>query len=734
MYTDVQSGRRSSCANTAPALRRCTAGVIDAIEAYGKSRRAAITVALTLVAACALNGLSFAQTAAAPMGEVTGLEEIVVTAQKRDERLQDVPLSVQAFSSAHLTNAGVTSMSDLPLVTTGLVFNQVANVGSPYLRGVGSNLFDPTSESPVAVYVDGVYIAAPESNLFSLDNIKQVEVLKGPQGTLFGRNTTGGVIQVETLDPSHQASLDLSATYANYDYVGVSGYGTAGLTDNVAVDLSASYENQRLGWGHNLFNGNPTYQQARGNYSLRNKWLVDLPTNTTLRLTADYASLTNTDAYQKPQGTTSPLDGSGYPGRYNSDADVNDRNRVDTGGVSLRADQAAGPVDIVSISAYRFTRVRYDLDEDISVVPAADVLLFPRANNMSQEIQIKSHADTAIQWIAGSYYYNAKGSYDPFLLDGAVALPFDQQHTKSISGFGQGTLKVLDATDITAGLRYTDEKQYFTFPAGGLDLAQSVDKLTYRVAVDQHFAPDIVGYVSYNTGFKSGGYNLLMPGNTFRPEELDAAEIGLKTVLFDHKLRLNTAAFYYDYQNLQISTAVLGGVSVFNAARAHISGAEGDFELAVAQGLDITGGISYLHGRYVDYPDQVSQNSNGVASPPASAVGNTTLASPTILTNLGATYRVQTGVGEFSPTISAQYNSGFYWDTANRLTQPSYTLINASVAWVPVGSRFRANVWIKNLTDATYYITRQTVAFPIGDAQQQAPPRTFGVTLGVHFE
>lgn len=659
--------------------------------------------------------------------------DIVVTAQRRSERLQDVPLSVQAFSSEAIARAGVSTTSDLAAITPGLVFTKQANAGTPFLRGVGSSLFDPSSESPVAVYVDDVYIAAPESNIFALNNIKQVEVLKGPQGTLFGRNATGGVIRIQTLDPSHDARLDLAATYANYDSVSVSGYGTVGLTRAVATDLSVLYENQGRGYGRNLLNGHPTFKQAIGNYSLRNKWIVEFPSSTTFRFAADYAHLVNTDAYQKPQGTTSLITGSGYPGRYNSQASIDDRNRVDTGGVSLRIDQELGSVDLVSISAYRRTKVHFVLDEDVSAAPAADVDLFQNASNYSQEVQVKNHGPSRFQWILGAFYFDAKAGYEDFRLNGATAIPFDQQKTQSLAGFGQATLTVFKATNVTAGLRYTSERQQFELPAAGLALRQKFDKLTYRLSIDQHFTPDILGYVSYNRGFKSGGFNLLQPGNTFKPETLDATEVGLKTVLLDRMLRVNVAGFYYDYKNLQQSIATIGGVAVFNAAQAHIRGLDLDASLTPTPGLYLNAGLSLLRGRYVDFPDYVAQASTGAESRPASAAGRTTINTPKVIGNLGVTYTLESTVGRFDPSVSVQYNDGFFFDVANRLRQPSYTLVNAALGWTPPGSRFGIRAWVKNLADDRYYSIRQTVVFPIGDAQREAAPRTYGVTLSGHF-
>ena len=661
------------------------------------------------------------------------LEEVVVTAQRRSERLQDVPLAVTTLTSSALKQQGVTTTSDLSQVAPALVFNNNANVASPYIRGVGSDLIDPTSESPVAVYVDDVYIASPQSNLFTLAGIKQIDVLEGPQGTLFGRNATGGVLQIQTLDPTPTPHVDLAATYGSYDFFSLPVYATTGLGQHVSTDLSALYENQGQGYGRNLYDGRSTFLQAHGNYSLRNKWLVDLPTGTTVRFSVDYANLVNTDGYQKPKGTFSPLNGETYPGAYNTNENTNDFSQVREGGLSLKVDQDLGPIGITSVSAYRETRDVYVLDEDATTAPAIGLELDEKFRNFSQELRIKNQGTSRFNWIVGAYFYDSTGGYDPFRVNGAVAIPFDQQHTVSTAGFGQASFKVFPDTEITGGLRYTDENQTFTLPAASLTAKQAIDKITYRVALDHHFSKEVLGYVSYSTGFKSGGYNLVAPGNAFKPEELASLEVGLKTELFDRKLRLNVDGFLYNYTNEQVLLPTLAGTIVTNAAGSHIKGLEANFDALPLDGLKISGGVSLLHGRYTNLPGEVALDQNGIGSRPFNAKGNTTVDSPDAVFNLSARYRVPTSVGEFEGDAGVQYDSGFFWLPDNRIRQPAYTVVNASLNWTPDNGRYGVRVWVRNLLDTTYYLARVTLPFPVGDAQQQSPPRTAGLTLSYHF-
>lgn len=671
-------------------------------------------------------------TAAASPDSSSGLQEIIVTAEKRSANLQDVPVAVSAITANELATRGLAGTEALTAAVPGLVITNPANVGNPYLRGVGSALFDPSGEQSVALYVDGVYIAAPESNLFSFNNIKDVEVLKGPQGTLFGRNATGGVIQISTRDPSHTPSADVSVGYGNYDDVTASAYVTTGITKDAAGDLAVLYENQGRGYGRDLTTGAPTFRQAIGNYALRSKLLLTPTDTTTLVGSVDYSHSVSTSAYQKPPGVFSPIDGSTYPGRYNALGDLNDRNTIDTGGASLRIDQGLGSTTLTSITAYRRTVVTYNLDDDVTAIPAADITLFPRAHNISQELQLAGAPGGWLEWLVGGYYFDAKGEYSPVVVDGFEQVA-DSQKTRSYAGFGQATATVLTHTDLTLGARYTTEKQDYalTFPAT-LGLSRSFNKLTYRVAVDQHLTQDLLGYVSYNRGFKSGGFNLLAPGNSFEPEVLDAYEAGLKAELLDRRLRLNTAAFFYNYQNIQLDIPVFAGNVIANAARAHIKGLESDFEFVPVDNLTVSGGISLLDGHYSSLPDGVPLDQNGVAQPPRSESGKHTVITPPFSGTLSVDYRFHTDLGLIRPSVTLVYNDGFYWQTDNRLTQPAYTLLNTSLTWSSPNSRYDVSLWGKNVTDARYYIARVTVA-RIGDAQEQAPPETYGVTFTAHF-
>jgi iron complex outermembrane receptor protein len=331
-----------------------------------------------------------------------------------------------------------------------------------------------------------------------------------------------------------------------------------------------------------------------------------------------------------------------------------------------------------------------------------------------------------------------------FYLPGGSAINVptnDQQHTTSFAGFGQATVEVFPGTEVTGGLRFTTETQKYsqTFPAPDPTVPtseptqQTANKLTWRFAINHHFSDDISAYASYNRGFKSGGYNLRLPGNAFLPETLDAYEVGLKTELLDRHLRLNVDGFYYDDKNVQVLSSVLGGTFTSNAAAAHLKGVEATLEAALTREFHVSGGVSVQGGRYTSYPNCQYIDQNGNVLLQTVCTNNKTIVTPPESGTITANYNLDLGDnGRLQPSITYVYNAGFFWQPDNRLTQPAYSLVNASLLWTSASKKFDARLWAKNLNNATYYSARLGVA-NLGDVQEQAPPRTFGVTIGVHM-
>ncbi len=745
------------------------------------------TMALAQSQATATNQLSPGQPTTAtdqagdtaPADAGTGLEDIVVTAQRRSERLQNVPIAVSAASAARLEAAGVSNTQELAILTPGLSAPQTAGFAQPHVRGVGSSTAGAGLEQPVATYVDGVYIAAAPASLLTLNNVERVEVLKGPQGTLFGRNATGGLIQVITRDPKEDLGGAVNLSYGSYQDITADAYVTGGLASNLSADLAVRYEHQGHGWGRNLATGNYTGDLDH-DFAARTKFLFQPDADTQVRLALDYEDRDSRREAQHldPQypGTfNNPVFGGPFPlgNRYDTNTDRDQSNQLRGGGVSLQIKHDFGGVSLQSITAWRRTDLSIFLDTDQTPVPILSVPATSRSKQFSQELQLSSTGNGKFNWVAGAYLFLASDRWDPFqVVFGGTPIspvPFvpvtieerDRQRTDSVAGYAQASYEFLPATTLTLGGRYTYERKRADgitnfIVAGGAPLVSPVPapfdplgnpipdritfkKFSYRIALDHRFGRDILAYVSYNTGFKSGGYNLAVADNQpYRPETIGAAEAGLKTEFFDRHLRLNASAFRYTYRNIQVGRFINGTEAIYNGARARIYGADLDAELAVARGLSLTAGLSYLHARFTSFPQAdfivpdpriPFPNLGGVV--PGEAKGKTLPFAPAFTANAGVDYRFDTSVGAFALNATYFHTNRYFAAPDNVGFQPAYDLVNTSVTWTDRSGKLSVKLWGKNLGDEVYVTS--LVEANQGLIDSIAAPRTYGVTAGFKF-
>lgn len=676
------------------------------------------------------------------------LVEIIVTAQRRSERLQDVPISITALSAATMDAHNVTSIQDLSASVPGLTFSVLGPAGTPFIRGVGSDLGNPSDEPSVATYIDGVYIASPFSNYNDFNNIDHIEVLKGPQGTLFGVNATGGVIQVLTRSPSQTPEIDASVGYANYATTSGSVYANTPLSDRVAFNIAAQITDQETGWGRNVITDREIDKLKE--YSFRSKLLFNLDDATSMWLAADYA-LRSTPGlnFERPYGFNSaPFGGPIWTlPPYHELTDTIEDMDLMTMGASFHIDHDFGDMRISSITAYRRawgTDYFNDVPGTTLDILTANLQLLQ--HDFSQEIHLLSPADSKVQWLIGTFYLDNTGGYDPIEELGAVLSPLTYLDTygyirdHAISLFGQTTFDVYDSTKLTLGLRYTHEKQilwqnYFTnfgqlYPQN--NATQTFDKPSWRVALDHAFLPDVSGYVSYNRGIKAGGWDTISSPNTpgYKPETLDAYETGTKTEFLDHRVRFNTAAFWYQYKDLQLSHQQNGSSITANAASARIRGLEVELDVVPMQNLTLNLGAAYTNGVYTSFPNANAYASDG-AGTIINASGNTMMRTPRETGSAGADYAIPTASGTYTVSVLSVYSSKFFWGPDDRLAQGAYGLLNASLRWVSSDEHLNVKLWGKNLTDKLYETSGTENGF--GDLLIYAPPRTYGVTLGTKF-
>ena len=672
-----------------------------------------------------------------------GLEEIVVTAERRSESLQNVPVSVSAISAESAKAMGITSTEDLTTAVPDLVFSRTSNAGVPYIRGIGNNNPSLGDESAVAVYVDGVYIPSLIGNILDLNSIQQVEVLKGPQGTLFGRNATGGVIQVITKQPSQTPNLDAEIGYGNYGTAVARIYGTTGITPKVAADFAGFYEDQSAGFGTNLATGLPAYRAKSD--SFRSKWTLTLDdTDVTLSLDSSQRRDEQGTAIRQVDGAL--LGGIVVPGYYNVDQNNPSYGVVHDAGVSVTVKHDLHWAQVVSISSYRESTEHLNTDADYTPAPLIFANIQGSVKSATEELQLLSPDSSRLKWIGGLFYYYNESTLSPFGVSGEAVYPVeyfntdDTQKTNSYSGFGQLTYPVLDQLRLSGGVRYTSDTRKLTgaevtnFGAVPLTAARATfDNTSYRAAVDYDLAQHLLLYATYSTGFKSGIYNTYTPTDpVVKPETLDATELGLKTELLDNTVRINVAGYYYKFNDIQLDRVKATSTTLTNASSAKAHGVDLDVEYLPVRSLSLRAGVSYLDTEFTNYPGGVVTSLNpagGLITTSGDLTGRELPLAPHMTLDAAATYTLASPIGTFVFNATDYYNDGYYWAPENLLRQNPYDLLNGSVEWNP-NLHWGLRLWGKNLTNREYLSYAESAA--TGDTGSPANPRTYGITFFVH--
>ncbi|MDB5579225.1 MAG: hypothetical protein JWR80_4401 [Bradyrhizobium sp.] len=720
----------------------------------------------------------------------TGIGEIIVTANRRAENQQSVPITISAFKGETLTALGVRSTVDLPQLTPGLNLTRTLAGSNTFLRGVGTTNSGYTTESPVATYIDGLYLPNAAASAFNFNNIERIEVLKGPQGTLYGRNTTGGLVQVITKDPGDVASLDVSAGYGNYDTTQLNFYGSTPIATNLAGNIAVNFTDQADGWYRNIFLNTDAFKYKDVGVQGKLKWTPGPDTKVTLRGFYDRVRSDQGNFAGVFPGSLG-IDGTPYLGKGNFASRITPFVRQRQANVSLKVEQGLGFATLSSITGYIDNKSSSQsvqngiVGQPITGQSAVNIGIPARAKTFSQELQLASNASTSkLQWIAGLFYYHddthvATEVYSTCVGATCAGTPVPTrtagfQKTRSYSAYGEGTYSITSSTRLTLGLRYTRDQKSLSglaeplpgrpntpasLPAtavlhpgdpfagnpSGIDTDVNFAKLTYKAVLAQDLSSDVHLYASFNRGFKSGGFNPISFTNPpSKPETLDDYEIGVKSELFDRMLRLNVAGFYYDYRDIQLRStappAPPGGSILFNAASAHIKGVDADFVFAPARGFTISGGLEYLDARYASFPGGTCVTPRpvggavlgGTASTPCDLTGKRPPSSPRFSYNFGPSYTFSTAIGSFTATANDGYKSSYFWDLDNRIKQKSFHLVNASVTWTANDHRFSVQVFAKNINNA-YYATSGSEGTGGNDVYLPGAPRTYGATLRFHF-
>jgi len=732
------------------------------------------------------------------------LDEVVVTAQRRSERLQNVPIAVTAIDAQKIQAAGIVQVTDLGKITPSLLTSQGSGFITPYIRGIGSRAITPGNESTVATYVDGVYQTDKQGILLSgFSDVQRVEVLRGPQGTLFGRNATAGAILMTTKGPSDRLTFNVDGTYGSDEWGGrlfVAGPIASTLSGSVAVFLrheTPYIRNLNPANGAGSKTGDAEGKGVRAKL----KWA---PTEDfSAVLAADYV-----DTWDAGPWTPQAIAGTGLTAgegaaraRGIAIPDIRDQRPVYAGevkpkihakgqGQSLTMNWDLPFVSIKSITAHRQDSTSGRLDLDGTPVPLFYFTTDLRSHVWQQELNVSSRSEGPFSWIGGVYYLHMRDGYQN--LDQNVGIPFPYtpqrlaalapgaSHTnqfsyvtiRSLGVFGEVTYKFTDATRVTLGIRYTDEKHTLdsdniavtVLPdgAGGLrtvstrtadacartptctGLSTPFSKYTYRAVLTHNFTPDVMAYASYNRGFKSGVYNISTITNiaATRPETVDAFEVGFKSELLGRRLMLNGAAYYNDYKDLQVPVTTPGNntqISI-NAARARISGLELEARFRATENLTLSAaGSTFLKREYKSFP-------NCSVYTPAAA-GNTTTSGACTGKRLPGTPDTFNVQADYTMPLSSgatlNFNALYAYSStfdmapyASEITraprqEPIHT-VNLSGTWRSPDEHSRITIWGRDLADQDD-IFRGLFTTNFGYATTFARGATYGLTVGYDF-
>jgi len=579
------------------------------------------------------------QGAKAPDSEAT-LEEVVVTAQRRAERMQDIPLSVSAVSAEMLTRTNTQTVEQIGLFVPGFKITQeVPPFGAQtFLRGIGNVV---GLESSVSLYTDGIYQPLPLSALLRLNDVARVEVLKGPQGTLFGRSSTGGAIQLITRVPSDQFQAEGSVGYGNYHTFDTSGYVSGPISKSVQGSLAVTYKNQAQGWGHNLLVNNEDIYRDR--YAVtRGKLKFDIADDTSLLLGAYYVNAFSATASSTgggfPDATVGESLAAKPPITYTNPVNFYDGrtflppSRDTLGyGADVRIEQGLPFAKLISITAYQWvkeTSFYGGVDPDSLAVNSN-----PRSQALSQELQIQSLPSSVLEWQGGLYYIDFYDNNNTNIfsksLIGKGTQSVGNTSVESSAAYFQGTYPIFSQTKITAGARFTHDQLVANGKSNTttvsyhppqlpqvLSVAQAPDQIgkadfnrgTWRVAVDQKIGDQLL-YTSVSTGYKPGFFNNIggFPGGVtpvLNPETNINYEIGAKTSWLESRLIVNVAAFWNELRNIQVSAYTLNALTgmststVANAASARSRGVDLDASARLTRGLSLNLSAEMLDPRY----------------------------------------------------------------------------------------------------------------------------------------
>lgn len=667
----------------------------------------------------------------------SGLTDIIVTAEKREENLQSVPISVTAMTGESLTATGISNVEDLQFFAPGVSITNDA-MAIINIRGIGTTAFGIATDPSTTVHYDGVYIPRPTTSYQDLFDVERIEILRGPQGVLFGRNSAAGTLNIISKMPTEALSGAIGLTLGNYakralsgtiagpvgDRIGMSVTVLANSRDGIYRDVARNrrYQDQGNLAGRVTLAFNPTDDLE---IVLRADASQDRETGSTSKLTS-YAS-----GGLAAAGATVPL------GAFDIALDADPRYDVDAWGVSSTITWNNGPVTLKSITALRKSNVSEAFDTDATDLFLRHQEYFERSRSITQELQLVSNGEGALQWILGAFYLNEKGNDELRIIQpNRRRVTPETNATNAVAVFGQANYAVTDRLRLIGGLRYSWEEKDFSYrilvnnaQIGGGQPKDSWEAWTPKFGIDYDITKDIMLYAAATRGFKSGGFQL-GDGQPFLPEYIWSYEAGVKSTVLDKRLRANFSAFYYNFTNLQVVEYINGVATTTNAGKARIKGFEAEILARPAPRLTLNSTLAWLDARYDVYFSQGADLS-----------GNRLPNAPKWNVTYGAEYKAPLGeVGSLTLRADFSWRDRVYFKANNNpaFEGETVTLLNARAAWRPIDERWEIALYGRNLTNERYPTYKTAGVGATGVTNQTViktlygEPRQYGVQLR-HF-
>ena len=704
-----------------------------------------------------------------PTTSTSSVAEVVVTAQRRSESLQKTPIAVTAVSASALERLNIGTSQELMQVTPSLqVSTQTAGNGGGsatfFLRGLGQQRSGNGSEPAVGVYVDDFYYPSLQGSIFSILDIQQVEVLRGPQGTLFGRNTIGGAIRYETQKPSDTFGAYAIATGGSYGRRDIVGGVNIPLADWASLRLTGGFL-ERDGYVREVGNG----KRAGGTIDelaraqLRLKPISRLVVDLSLQYSRSY--LDGFTWYQPGPVVNAP---GTLPFVFNSIPPLGGRTPYNTASAASTCFYCHAATNQQEFSNTRIVQatsvISYDITDNLSIksltgyfrvdntsysdtdgspLPIFQNNAKDNSHSLSQEFQINGRFfDNRLNLVSGVFYYHdlEGGRNDQTVLAAAQPPAEDQRDTKSYAAYFDGTFHLTGKLSLLGGFRYSDdEKSALDIVLNG-DVIRASNKGSFssetgRAGVQYQWTPDIMSYATFSSGFRGGGFNLVNAGavytyGKFEPEDLSSYEIGARMAFLEHRVHINPTVFYTDYSNVQVQSAVPSPQGVLiqlqNAASAHSYGLELEGDAQVTPNLSIFGNLALLNIRY---------DSIGTAT--GITVNSRFERAPKVTYSIGATYKYPLPRdADVAATLHWSFEDQQYSTPTDvdRLLLPSYGILNARLEWTLPGRHLSVAVFGTNLTDEQYFVGGVNYAANIGTAHYDAGrPREAGVSVHYKF-